>query len=180
MALTYTYIALSSISTTPYYRLTGGGCTIGSNVIIPDFYDDGINGSLPVKQIGQFVFINCSVITSVITGDNLIDIQRGCFAGATNLRFVQFGKKFSRIGFRSFENNSNNLVIIFFGNAPTVYDALNNPSSIGGIGNSTCYRIGGTKGWGIENTFQGRPLFYYYKNLIKAGGTGKLTTKKRN
>lgn len=83
MPLTYSY---SSGNQT--YTVTGG-CG-DATITIPDTYDDGSNGVRPVASIGLNAFLNCTSLTTLIIGNNVITIGIQAFRGCSNLTSVTF------------------------------------------------------------------------------------------
>lgn len=83
MPLTYSY---SSGNQT--YSVTGG-CG-DATITIPDTYDDGINGVRPVASIGTNAFLDCTSLTTLIIGNNVITIGIQAFYGCSNLTSVTF------------------------------------------------------------------------------------------
>ena len=79
MAYSLTY---SFNSTSLSYSVNGySNITESDIVVIPDTYDDGINGSHPVTSIGENAFYNCSGLTSVTIGNGVTSIGRNAFFG---------------------------------------------------------------------------------------------------
>lgn len=76
-SLTYSFNSASlSYSVDGYSNITESDI-----VVIPDTYDDGINGSHPVTSIGENAFYNCSGLTSVTIGNGVTNIGRNAFFG---------------------------------------------------------------------------------------------------
>ena len=76
-SLTYSFNSASlSYSVNGYSNITESDI-----VVIPDTYDDGINGSHPVTSIGENAFYNCSGLTSVTIGNSATSIGRNAFFG---------------------------------------------------------------------------------------------------
>ena len=79
MAYSLTY---SFNSTSLSYSVNGySNITESDIVVIPDTYDDGINGSHPVTSIVENAFYNCSGLTSVTIGNGVTSIGRNAFFG---------------------------------------------------------------------------------------------------
>lgn len=79
MAYSLTY---SFNSTSLSYSVNGySNITESDIVVIPDTYDDGMNGSHPVTSIVESAFSNCSGLTSVTIGNGVTSIGRNAFSG---------------------------------------------------------------------------------------------------
>lgn len=79
MAYSLTY---SFNSTSLSYSVNGySNITESDIVVIPDTYDDGINGSHPVTSIVESAFSNCSGLTSITIGNSVTSIGRNAFSG---------------------------------------------------------------------------------------------------
>lgn len=83
MPLSYTY----NSPTNSYY--VTGGCG-DATITIPDTYNDGTNGVLPVTAISSSAFLNCTSLTTLVIGNNVTIIGASAFKGCTNLSSVTF------------------------------------------------------------------------------------------
>ena len=103
-----------------------------------------------VTSINTYAFYNCNALTSVIIGSGVTSIQDGTF------------------------QNCSLITIYALGNAPTL------GSSVFSFGNANLkiYRKKNfVTGW--SSTFGGKPVVLISDNVIKSGGTGKITGKQR-
>jgi len=130
-----------------------------------------------VTTIGDNCFesgFNCN-LSEIIIPDNVLLIKSFAFAFDITLKKVIIGKGISNIEGYAFFNCNVLTKIYFSGNCPNFEtDSLvnNNP-------NLKLYRKKNfVTGW--PNSVQGVPVVLWSDNVIKSGGTGKLTTKKRN
>lgn len=113
------------------------------------------NINLPdsLEYVGIETFFSCPNLSEVVIGKNIKGLGEACFAVCTNLTNVYF-----------------------LGNAP-----LDNGDDVFGASNPNLkiYRKKNfVTDW--ESFFLGVPVVLWSDNVIKSGGTGKLTTKKRN
>ena len=154
-----------------------GGCG-DSTIVVPDFYDDGINGIFPVVSINSYSFFQCNSLEYLIIGKNVNFINYSAFGRCNNLKIIIFKPKNISLNAASFGECSNLKDIKFEGNAPTAVNGT--PSSVFIDSNPNCkiYRKKHfVTGW--NSTFGGKPVVLWSDNVIKSGGTVKLTTKKR-
>ena len=173
------------------YSVVNNSCTSGA-VVIPSTY----NG-LPVTRIGTYAFVGCTSLTSVTIPDSVTSIGSGAFTGCTGLTSITLVDGLPAIGFAWFEGIPITSITIpnsvtsiesyafsyctsltrvnLLGNAPTLgTDVFLNTNA-----NLKIYRKKNfVTGW--SSTFGGKPVVLLNDNVIKSGGTGKLTTKKRN
>jgi hypothetical protein len=106
-----------------------------------------------VITISAFAFQNCYNLTSINIPSGVVSIGGGLFAGCSSLIRVNFLGNFpSFVGTDIFLSTNANLKIYRKKNFVT--------------------------GW--SSTFGGKPVVLISDNVVKSGGTGKLTTKKRN
>lgn len=154
-----------------------GGCG-DSTIVVPDFYNDGINGVFPVASINNYSFFQCNSLEYLIIGKNVNSIDYAAFARCNNLKTIIFKPKNISLYDYSFTECSNLKDIKFEGNAPT---SSGFPSTIFSDSSPNCkiYRKKHfVTGW--NSTFGGKPVVLWSDNIIKGGGTGKLIGKKRN
>lgn len=78
-------------------RVTGywvsGYNYIGSALVIPETYDDGINGELPVYGISSEAFRDCDYLKSVTIPYSIKDIDSEAFADCSSLQTVNFSEQ---------------------------------------------------------------------------------------
>ena len=172
-------MSLNYFFATDHY-VVQGGCG-DSEIIIPDYYDDGINGYYPVTEINTFAFFSCSSLNKLIIGKNVNLINYASFGNCINLKTVIFKSKNIGIYDYAFGNCFALLDIFCEG------DVLKNEEggSLSAFAfdqvNISCKFIRKkyfVTGW--SSTLIGKPVVLWSDNVIKSGGTGKLTTKKRN
>jgi hypothetical protein len=114
-------------------------------------------------------------LVNVDIGSIVISIGGDAFSECASLTSVTIPKSINSIGDSAFINCTNLNKINFLGNAPTLgLSVFNNTNA-----NLKIYRKKNfVTGW--TSTFGGKPVVLISDNVIKSGGTGKLTTKKRN
>lgn len=164
MALTYSLNAGGAS-----YKVASDSCTAGV-ISIPSTY----NG-LPVTRIDSSAFHTCTTITSVSIPNTLTFIGAYAFINCSNLTEVTIGSGISKIEYFVFANCTALTRINFLGNAPIIETgSFNNTNA-----NLKIYRKKNfVTGW--SSTFGGKPVVLLNDNVVKSGGIGKLTTKKRN
>jgi hypothetical protein len=162
MALTY---SLNAGGTS--YSVVSNSCTAGA-VVIPS-----TNNGLPVTIIDSSAFHTCTTITSVSIPNTVTRINAYAFLNCSNLTEVTIGSGTSIIEYFVFGNCTALTRVIFLGNSPTIgTGSFNNTNA-----NLKIYRQNLTAGW--TSTFGGKPVFILSSNIIKSGGTGKITGKQR-
>ena len=87
--------SLSSDGT--YYKVRGMGTCTDNDLIIPNTYNN-----LPVKEISLLAFNNCTSLTSVVIGNNVITIGNKAFAFCTGLTSVIIGDSVTTIDEEAF------------------------------------------------------------------------------
>jgi hypothetical protein len=128
-----------------------------------------------IIDIGGRTFANCTNLINVDLPENINSIQ-DVFFNCTSLNNQVIPKLVNRIDDFGFYNCTNLTRLNFLGNSPTslgrdIFTLANN--------NLKIYRKKNfVTGWG--STLAGRPVVLWSDNVIKDGGVGKLTTKKRN
>lgn len=106
-----------------------------------------------VNSIGDYAFYFCSNLKEIIIPPNVTNLGERFFENCSSLKKVYFYKNKPSVGPNIFSNTSADLKIYRKKNFVT--------------------------GWGP--TLDGKPVVLWSDNIIKGdGGTGKLTTKKRN
>lgn len=151
-----------------------GGCG-DSEIIIPDYYDDGINGYYPVTIISSFAFFSCSSLNKIIIGKNVNFINYASFGNCVNLKTIIFKSKDINIYDYVFANCFALLDVFCEGNVLT--------NGFGGPLDATAFYEANASfkfirkkhfvtGW--SSTLIGRPVVLWSDNVIKSGGTGKL------
>jgi hypothetical protein len=164
MALTY---SLNAGNTS--YKVTSDSCTTGA-VVIPS-----TNNGLPVTIIDSSAFHTCTTITSVSIPNTVTRIGTYAFLNCSNLTEVTIGSGISTIESFVFANCTALTRVIFLGKSPTIETGnFNNTNA-----NLKIYRKKNfVTGW--SSTFGGKPVVLLNDNVIKSGGSGKLTTKRRS
>lgn len=166
-------MALNYIFNGDSYTLLGG-CG-DSTIVVPDFYNDGINGVFPVVTINSYSFFQCNSLEYLIIGKNVNFIDYAAFGACNNLKTIIFKSKDITLFDYSFALCPNLKDIKFEGNAPINQAS---PSTIFSSSNPNCkiYRKKHfVTGW--NSTFGGKPVVLWSDNVIKGGGTGKLIAK---
>jgi len=104
------------------YRVIGIGTydlTANNGVVaIPDTWDDGTNGELPVAEIGANAFANKIAITSVSIGENVTTIGQAAFYGNVAITSIVIPNNVTTIGSSAFgfANADNGRTNITLGN----------------------------------------------------------------
>lgn len=97
------------------YQVVKGTSELSASVIMPNTYDDGINGEANVTNIKQFVFDGCDNLTSVIIPSSITTIGQSAFRDCTSLAKVVFEDncQLASIGNSSFSGctSLNNLIL---------------------------------------------------------------------
>ena len=175
---------VTSIGSNAFY-----GCATITSVTIPN----------SVTSIGDSAFLLCINLTSITIGNNVTSIGDSAFYNCANLESVTFtptsrvesiaSSAFSRcydlasitipntvttIGNQVFYICNSLTRVNFLGNAPTLGTNVFLNTNV----NLKIYRQNLTAGW--TSTFGGKPVFILRSNIIKGGGTGKLTTWNRS
>ena len=75
-----------------FYTVTGLGYNTSTKIIIPETYNNGTNGLLPVKSISSTVFNNNTTITEVIIPASVTTIGSSAFTSCTSLTKVTFAE----------------------------------------------------------------------------------------
>ena len=138
----------------------------------PKLTNVNINGSPP--RFEGFAFNGCESLTNIDIPLSVTEIRENVFEDCVNLKSIVIPKNVTSIFSSCFRDCSTLGRVIFLGNAPTFGSNvfLNTAAKL------KIYRQNLTAGW--TSTFGGKPVFILSSNIIKGGGTGKLTTKKRN
>jgi hypothetical protein len=215
MALTYSYSSF-----TDSYSIVQTSCIDGA-LVIPSTYDNGVNGTKPVTNIGLYAFYNCGSITTVTIPNSVTSIginafnncssltsvtipnsitsiapntfyacsslttitipntvtSLGTFAfyGCVSLTSITIPNRVNSIGLAAFAYCFSLTSVKFLGNAPTLGTNVFDDTNV----NLKIYRWKNfVTGW--SSTFGGKPVVLISDNVVKSGGSGKLTTKKRN
>ena len=107
-ACTHLLFEINDMDDPKYYVLTGLGnkCT-DAHILVPDYYDDGKHGWLPVTTISNYAFSSISgqrveQIETISFPYSIKSIGAGAFSGCSNLTSVTFGTGIERIGAGSF------------------------------------------------------------------------------
>jgi len=163
----------------PFRRSGAYDIPYGVTGIAGAFYESDIERvTIPdsVKSIEANAFLACNRLTSVSMPNFLTDIGGLAFASCGSLASINMPSTLTNIaGEEGVFVGSQNLVRInFLGNAPTLNGVVfedQNPD----------LRIYRKKNFvtGWTSTLQGVPVVLISDNVIKKGGTGKLTTEKR-
>ena len=90
--LTYSFDSKSqSYSVTGYSEISSG------DTIIPDTYNDGINGNHSVTSIAVCAFDSCKFLSNIVISDNVTSIGESAFYNCTGLISVIMGKNITTI-----------------------------------------------------------------------------------
>ena len=107
-ACTHLLFEINDMDDPEYYVLIGLGnkCT-DAHILVPDYYDDGKHGWLPVTTISHYAFSSISgqrveQIETISFPYSIKSIGAGAFFGCSNLTSVTFGTGIERIGAGSF------------------------------------------------------------------------------
>ena len=66
-------------------------------MVIPESYND-----LPVKEIGDYAFLNCEILTSITIPDSVTSIGEGAFFGCSGLTSIEIPDSVTSIGLYAF------------------------------------------------------------------------------
>lgn len=102
--LTYEYEDGEIDTVGKYYRLTGIGTFTGGELSIPQYYDDGIHGLLPVLIINDEAFKDQTQILTVKIPEGCRVIASYAFSGCTALTSITIPDTVYRIHPYAFEN----------------------------------------------------------------------------
>ena len=94
------------------------GARVLDEILIPNSY-----GGKPVTKIGDYAFVYCSNITSIIIPNNITNIGNQAFEGCANLLSVTFGSGVTNIGDQAF-SRCENLTNIIIPNSVTSIGSL--------------------------------------------------------
>lgn len=96
-------------ATKDYYILVGLGTCTDTHVLVPDVFNDGVNGEHPVKSIEIEAFSSrkngvakAEQIVTISFPDSIEDIGNDAFRGCSNLVSVTFGRGVWMIGSNAF------------------------------------------------------------------------------
>jgi hypothetical protein len=126
---------------------------VGSFFTIPNSVSQ--LGGGPGNEAGPSVFLKCLELTTVVIPSTVTNITNNIFGDSANLTKVTF-----------------------LGNAPNLGVLATNIFSNTNNGLKVYRKKNFVTGW--SSIFSGKPIFISNDNVIKSGGSGKLTTKKRN
>jgi hypothetical protein len=106
--LTFTYYAANAAGAgMPPCYYVGKGTAAGNDIVIPNMYNDGTNGNLPVLGIANNGFANATNITSVFIPDGMSNIGGGAFSGCTGLTSVTIPSTVKSIAAGAFQSCTN-------------------------------------------------------------------------
>ena len=164
------------------------GCTSLTNIIIPNSVtriESSAFSACPlltsvtignsVTRIEDSAFRFCLSLTSLTIPNSVTSIGISAFRDCTGLTSVTIGNSMFRIGNSAFADCTDLTSVYFLGNPPTLV----------GInifqGTNVDLKIYRKKNFVTRwsSTFGGIPVVLISNNVVKGGGTGKLTTKKR-
>ena len=107
-ACTHLLFEINDMDDLEYYVLIGlGNKCADAHILVPDYYDDGKHGWLPVTTISNYAFSSISgqrveQIETISFPYSIKSIGAGAFFGCSNLTSVTFGTGIERIGAGSF------------------------------------------------------------------------------
>jgi len=126
-------------------------------------------------KLSEGMFANCINLKDIVIPNSVTTIEDGVFYGCTSLTSITIPKNVNNIQ-RSFYNCTNLIRANFLGNFPS---EISNQIFYNTSANLKIYRKKNfVTGW--PSSFQEIPVVLWSDNVIKDGGAGKLTTKKRN
>jgi len=148
---------------------------VESQAFLNCFNLTNINISNSVNSIGNQAFSNCG-IRNIVIPNNVTSIESFAFESCDNLTSVTIFNSAINLAIYAFESSSNLIRVNFLGNVPT---NINADAFLNGSQNLKFYRKKNfVTGW--TSTLNGKPVVLISDNVVKSGGSGKLTTKKRN
>jgi hypothetical protein len=135
-----------------------------------------------LTDLGPYPFYSCSNLTKInIQDTQIVNYAQNAFPQCSKLNNITMPHTLKELGFGTFSSMSSLNRINFLGDAPKV----DYPTFGGSNADLKLYRKKNfVTGW--STTLGGgfgqpsRPVFLWSDNVIKSGGIGKLTTKKRN
>ena len=142
------------------------GCSSLASIIIPN----------SVQIIRGSAFNLCSSLTSITIPNGVIAIGVQAFYDCTSLASITIGKSVISIGNSAFGFCTSLIRVNFLGNAPRTVGIT--PFQGTNVNLKIYRKKFFVNGW--SSTFGGKPVTLISDNVIKSGGSGKLTTKKRN
>ena len=157
-----------------YYILSGIGDYADTQLIIPSTY-----GKLPVKEIGNNAFYNCTGLTTVTVPESITSIGDSAFSGCTAMESLYFdgsAKQWAEVT-KGTDWNLNCSYVLFIqgvqaGSEGLVYTLSSNGTyySVSGIGTCTDTQIV------IPEIYEGIPVTMIANNAFK-GCTGLTSVK---
>jgi hypothetical protein len=128
-----------------------------------------------VTTIRDQTFRGCSKLTNINIGNNVNAINAYAFSACELLTSVNIPNSVTFIGEGTFSTCPNLIRINFLGNSPTIGGVF--PFDAGNPDLKIYRKKNFVTGW--ASTFGGVPVVLISENLVKSGGSGKLTTKDR-
>ena len=165
--------------TSTFYYSNGSSTTSSDTIITQSSYNrtlvlNRVNIDSGVTSIGNNAFLLCEDLTSVIIPDGVTTIGNFAFHECYFLPSVTIPKSVTSIGNDAFSYCTTLIRVNFLGNAPSLGTNVFYFTSA----DLKIYRKKNfVTGWG--STLGGKPVLFLNDNVIKSGGSGKLTTKKR-
>ena len=126
-----------------------------------------------ISAIPNNTFASCRNIKNITIGNNVQSIGTTAFFNCQELTSITIPSSVTRLGDLIFANCYKLNIVKFDGNLPMIPTDLFNQNAP----DLKIYRENLAIGW--TSTLYGKPVFISSSNIIKSGGTGKLTTKKR-
>ena len=125
--------------------------------------------------VASSMFNGCSNLTTLSSFYNITGISNSAFQFCTKLNKVFFNKNINKIDNNAFLNCTNLIGTYFDGNAPTVSNnSFTNTSGIFKVYRKKNF----VTGWSSQ--LGGKPVVLWSDNVVKSGGSGKLTTWNRS
>jgi hypothetical protein len=147
---------------------------VESQAFLECFNLTDITISNSVTSIGSGAFSNCG-IRNIVIPNNVTSIESFAFESCFNLTSVTIFNSAINLARDAFESSSNLIRVNFLGNVPTNVHA---DAFLNGSENLKFYRNKNfVTGW--TSTLNGIPVVLISDNVVKSGGSGKLTTKRR-
>lgn len=164
--------------TSTFYYSDGSPTTSTDTIITQSSYNrsltlTSVDIDSGVTSIGNDAFLLCEFLLSIIIPNGVTSIGSFAFHECYSLTSITIPNSVTSIGTEAFSYCISLTRVNFLGNAPTL------GSDVFGNTSAKIYRKKNfVTGWSF--TFGGKPVVLISDNVVKSGGTGKLTTKRRS